>query len=103
MVQFAPAARLVPQVLAKTNWDALAPVTLMLLIVNRDVPVLVKVTVCKLLQVPTVVVPNAMLVGDRVTEVGPATPVPVNAMLCGESMALSTMVMAADNAPVDVG
>ena len=32
-----------------------------------------------------------------------AAPVPVNAMLCGELAALSVMVMAADNAPVDVG
>ena len=34
---------------------------------------------------------------------GDAAPVPVNAMLCGELAALSVMVMAADNAPVDVG
>jgi len=44
MEQLAPAARLVPQVLAKTKEDALAPVTAMLVMVNAAVPVLVMVT-----------------------------------------------------------
>ena len=30
-------------------------------------------------------------------------PVPLSAMLCGDPVALSVMVTAADNAPVDVG
>ena len=89
--------------MAKTNCEALAPVTEMLVIVSAALPLLVIVTACKLLHVPTVVAPNAMLVGDRVTGVDDARPVPVNGMLCGELAALSVMVMAADNAPVEVG
>lgn len=41
MVQTTPTARLVPQLLAKTNDDAAVPVTAMLLIDNVAVPVLV--------------------------------------------------------------
>ena len=89
--------------MAKTNCEALAPVTAMLVIDSAAVPVLVMVTACKLLQVSTVVPPNAMLVGARVTGVEEARPVPVKAMLCGEPVALSVMVMAADSAPVEVG
>ena len=89
--------------LAKTNCEALAPVTAMLVIDSAAVPVLVMVTACNPLQVPTVVAPNAMLVGAKVTGVDDARPVPVNGMLCGELEALSVMVMAADSAPVEVG
>jgi len=52
--QLAPTARLVPQLLAKTNEDALVPVTAMLVIVNAAAPVLVIVTDCDVLEVPTV-------------------------------------------------
>lgn len=45
IVQFAPTARLVPQLLAKMNEDAFVPVTAMLVIVNAAVPVLVMTTV----------------------------------------------------------
>jgi len=46
MVQLAPTATLVPQLLANTNEDAFVPVTAMLLTVNVAVPVLVRVTDC---------------------------------------------------------
>ena len=55
MVQRAPAARLVPHALAKTNEEASAPVTVMLVIVKAAVPVLVMVIDCEALEVPTVV------------------------------------------------
>jgi len=100
-VQFAPTARLVPQLFAKTKEDALAPVTAILVIDKAAVPVLVSVTVCDALVSPTVIEPNARLVGDKVT--GGATPVPLNAMVCGEVAALSVIVMAAVNAPVLAG
>ena len=45
MVQLAPAARLVPQVLALRNAEALAPVSEILLIVSALPPVLDTVTV----------------------------------------------------------
>ena len=46
IVQLAPAARLVTQLLANTNEDASAPVTDTLVIVSAVAPVLVTVTYC---------------------------------------------------------
>lgn len=79
IVQFAPAARLVPQLLAKTNDEAFVPVTAMLLIGNAAPLVFVIVTVCELLIAPTEVDGNVRLVADSVN--GSATPVPCNATL----------------------
>ena len=101
MVQLAPTVRLVPQVLAKTNEDAFAPVTAMLVIANAAVPVLVMVTDCDPLDVPTVVEGYDRLVAESVT--GGSTPAPLSAILCGELLALSVMAMAAVNAPVVAG
>jgi len=81
MLQFAPTARLVPQLLANTNEEALAPVTEMLVIETVAVPVLVIVTYCDSLDMPTVVAGNVRLIGDSVTGADGATPVPLNAML----------------------
>jgi len=53
MEQFAPAARLLPQEFVNTNEGASAPVTAMLVIDNGASPVLVKVTDCDALDVPT--------------------------------------------------
>jgi hypothetical protein len=101
MVQLAPAARLVPHEFANPNEDAFVPVTAMLVIESAAVPELVMVTVCELLVEPTFTEPNARLVADRVTDGSP--PVPLKAMVCGELMASSVMVMAAVSAPVVVG
>jgi hypothetical protein len=94
MVQFAPAARLVPQLLENANADAFVPVTVMLLMSRAALPVLVKVTLCEGLVDPTCKLPNDKLVADNDTVVG-VTPVPVSAMDCGEPVALSVMVTAA--------
>jgi hypothetical protein len=102
-VQFAPAARLVPQLFAKSKDEASAPVNVILAIDTVVVPVLVKVTYCDALVAPTVVAGNVRLVAVRVTGSAGATPVPLNAMLCGELLALSVRVTAAVNAPVAVG
>jgi hypothetical protein len=101
MVQFAPTARLVPQLLAKTNEDALTPVTAMLVKDKAAVPVLVMVTDCELLAEPTAVAGKVRLVAESVT--GSSTPVPLNVMDCGELAALSVMVMDAVSAPPAVG
>jgi hypothetical protein len=93
MVQFAPAARLAPQEFAKTNEDASVPVRVMLVIDNAALPVFVRVTVWDALEVPRATVPNDKVVADN-DAAGP-TPVPVKAMLCGELVALSVMVMVA--------
>ena len=55
IVQLAPAATLDPQLFAKTNEEAFAPVTAMLVIDKAAVPVLVIVTDWEPLDVPTVV------------------------------------------------
>jgi len=102
MVQFAPAARLDPQEFANTNDEASVPVTAMLVIVIVEPLVLVIVTVCEALLVPTYWAPNERLVGDRDTA-GGVVPVPLSETICGEPMALSVMVIAAVRAPVVVG
>jgi len=53
MEQLDPAAKLEPQLFAKTKEDASAPVTWILVIVIAMPPVLVKVTDCDPLLVPT--------------------------------------------------
>jgi len=102
MVQFAPAARLVPQEFAKTNEDASVPVTAMLVIVSVDPPVLVIVTDCDALVVSTVWSGNERLVEVSDTA-GAVTPVPLSEMLFGDPLALSVMVTAAESGPVVVG
>jgi len=101
MVQFAPTARLVPQVLAKTNEEALAPVTAILPIVNAAVPEFVMVTDCEPLEEPTLTEPKERLVAESVT--GAAIPVPLSLIDCGEVVALSVMVIAAVKAPAAAG
>ena len=101
MLQLAPTARLVPQLLAKTNEDALAPVTAMLVMVSAAVPLLVTVTDWEALIAPTFTDPKARLVADKLT--GGSAPVPLRVILCGEPGALSVMVMDAFNAPPVVG
>ena len=89
--------------MAKTNCDALAPVTAMPEIVMVVAPLLVIVTNCKGLQVPTVVGPKGMLVAEKLKDWDAETPVPLNAMVCGESLALSVRVIAAAIGPAEVG
>ena len=101
IVQLDPAARLAPQLLAKMNDDASAPVTAMLVIVSVPLPVLVMVTVCEPLAVPTVVGAYDKLVAEKV--IAGVTPVPLSAMVCGEVVSLSVMVMLAPIGPVPVG
>jgi hypothetical protein len=102
IVQFAPAARLDPQLFANMNDDASLPVMLILVMDRVVPPVLVKVTLWEALVVPTAWVPNDRLVADRDTA-GGVVPVPVREIDCGESLALSVMVIAAVSAPEVVG
>ena len=101
MVQLAPTVRLAAQLLAKANSDAFVPVTAMLLICNTALPVLVSVTDCDSLGVFATTEPNARLFADRLTN--GSTPVPLNAILCGELVSLSVTVTVAVIAPVAVG
>jgi hypothetical protein len=77
MVQFAPAATLVPQLFANTNEEASAPVTAMLVMVKGPVPVLVSVTDCDALVAPGSTVPNERLVAESVTAGAPVSVCPV--------------------------
>src|SRR5262249_2858601 len=67
MVQLAPAFTELPQLL----FSAKSPLVAMLVMVRVALPLLVRVTVWGLLVVPTLWLPKARLVGDRVTA-GPA-------------------------------
>jgi len=102
MVQFAPAATLVPQLFANPNEEAFVPVTAMLVTVRVPVPVLVSVTDCDALVAPGWTEPNERLVAERETA-GAPVPVPLREIDCGELAALSVMVMAAVNAPEVAG
>jgi len=102
MVQFAPDARLVGQLFAKTNEDALVPVKAMPPMLRDPPPVLVRVTLCEAVDAPTASSPYDRLLAESDTA-GGRTPVPVRLMLCGEPVALSVMVTAAVCAPVAVG
>lgn len=101
-MQLAPAARLLPQVVAVIWKEQLVCVCKpMELMVSGPVPVLVTLTVWGALVEPQRTVPKLILVGDRVT--AGAVPVPVKAMVCGEPAALSVITMLAVRVPVAVG
>ena len=102
MVQVPATGTVAPQLFANTNEEASVPVKTMLVMASVEVPVLVRITVCEALVVPTSCVPNTRLVADNDTVVE-LTPVPLREMLCGEPVALSVMVMAAVRAPAAAG
>jgi len=79
------------------------PVIPMLVIVSAAVPVLVSVEFWATLVVPTCCEPNEMLVGLSVTDGALAAPVPLNATLCGLSIASSVIDTLALRAPVADG
>jgi hypothetical protein len=101
MEQFAPAARLVPQLFANTNEEASAPVKVMLEIDRAAVPVFVIVIDCDPLAVPTLTEPNERLVAEKLTA-GPV-PVPPSETVWGEPVALSVKLNAALNEPTAAG
>lgn len=92
ILQFAPAARLLPQVELPTgNSFASVPETVIPLIVSVALPVFVRVIGCGALVVPTTCgVANASDVGMSPTAgAAAALPVPVNVTVCGVDGALS--------------
>ena len=74
----------------------------MLLSVSAAVPVLVNVTACAALVVPTVWLANVKPAGDKLTA-GTATAVPVSDIACGLEAALSVSVIAPVSVPAPVG
>lgn len=75
----------------------------MVVMFNVEVPVLVMVTVCGELTVPTVWFPKERLPGVTVTAVAAALPVPDRAMVWGLFAALSVMLIVPVAAPTAVG
>ena len=76
----------------------------MLVMLNAALPVLVRVTVCAVLVVPTSWLGNVRLVGAKLTAGAErVTPVPVRLTVCGLLLALSAMVMAPVRLPTAVG
>ena len=70
--------------------------------VAATLPVLVRVTVCAELVVPTLVLENGRAVGDTLS-VGCAAPVPISGIVCGLPLALSVTDSAALRPPAAVG
>lgn len=97
MEQLEFAARLVPQVLVCEK----SPVTEIPLIESAAVPVLLSVTVCGVLLLPTTTPLNVRLEGDRLA-MG-AVPVPERLAVCGLPTALSVTVIVPVREPVAVG
>jgi len=74
------------------------------LIVSGPVPGFDSTTVCAAEFAPTVVVANVSVAGVKTAcGIGGATPVPVNAAVCGEPAALSAMVTVAERLEAAVG
>lgn len=101
IVQVAPAASEVPQLLVWPKLVALVPVTEMPVIVSAAVPGLDSVMGSVVAAVPTSVLGNASGLGLN-TACG-RVPVPVTTADCGEPVALSATEMAAVRLPVAPG
>src|SRR5438128_511629 len=96
----APLGQVLPA--AKAKSAACAPVMVMPLTFRCGSPLLVNVTVCAALVVPTRCSPNALLVAESVA-VGGVTPVPVSDTDCGLPAASSVMIAVAVRALAAVG
>jgi hypothetical protein len=103
IVQLAPAATELPQVSASAKSLASVPVKARLVIFKVALPVLVRVTVCAPLVVPTVWLENVKPAGAKLTAGAAATPVPVKVTVFGLSLTLSEMLRIPLRVPVVVG
>ena len=99
VVQFAPAATEVPQVLV---W-AYCALAAMLVTLSAALPVLLSVTDCAALVVFSSWLPKLKFVADKLTMGAGAAPVPVRLMVCGLPAMLSVIVTAPVRMPVAVG
>src|SRR5712692_6652619 len=98
--ELAPVGQVLPA--AKGKSAGCAPVMVMLVRFSGAPPLLVRVTVCAGLVVPTRWLPKGLLVAESVA-VGGVTPVPVSDTDCGLSAASSVMFAVAARAPVTAG
>jgi hypothetical protein len=95
MVQAAPAARVVPQVVVSANNDADVPPMETAMALKGEVVLLLRVTIFAGLVVLMDWLPKATVAGVRNIPVGGVVPVPVSAIVCGLLGSLSTTVSAA--------
>jgi hypothetical protein len=95
MVQAAPAARVVPQVVVSANKDADVPPMETAMAFKGEVVLLLRVTIFAGLVVLMDWLPKATVAGVRNMPVGGAVPVPVSETVCGLLGSLSPMVSAA--------
>jgi hypothetical protein len=92
-----PAARVVPQVPATAKDVGFVPVSVMLVMFSAAFPVFERVMFCAGLDAPTTVFASVNEAGERLTTgAGAGMPVPLNATLCGEPVALSAILIAAE-------
>src|SRR5256712_441769 len=98
--ELAPVGQVLPA--AKAKSAACAPVMVMLVRLRGAPPLLVSVTFCAALVVPTRCLPDVLLVAESVA-VGGVTPVPVSDTDCGLPAASSVMITVAVRALAAVG
>ncbi len=103
IVQLAPAATLPPFGQVMPDAGKKSPLGTMLAMVNAALPVLVSVTVCGALIVPSAWLGNVRLIGDSLTAGPVSTALPVRLIFCGLSAALSAMVIVPVRRPGIVG
>ena len=101
MLQFAPAARVAPQVVVLAKSAAFVPVNAMLVMLMVEFPVFDNVTARELLVVLITCTPNASEVGDSCA--AGLVPVPLSGTVCGLPLALSVTETEAVRAVADVG
>ena len=103
MVQLAPAATELPQVLVSAKLLPFVPERAMLEMLKAPLPELVKATTCAALVLPTATFPKAKLAGERLTAGAVLVPVPERATLCGLPLTLSAIFRAAEAVPLAGG
>jgi hypothetical protein len=89
MVQVAPAANELPQVLVCAKSVGLAPVMVMPVIESAALPVFISVAVCTAVVDPTVSLKVSIRGVSDAPGSGAAVPVPFSVVACGEPVALS--------------
>jgi hypothetical protein len=102
IVQLAPPATLAPHVFVCEKSPAFVPVIAML-VIDSGPPVLLNVTTCGALALPTAWLAKLKLLTERLTEGGGFEPVPDSPTECGLPGALSVIVTAPVRFPAAVG
>jgi len=103
MVQLAPAANELPQVLVSANALAPAPPMVMPVIESAALPVFISVALCEALVVPAVELNVSVPDVSEATGAAAAVPVAFSAVVCGEPDALSATDRVAEKLATDEG